>query len=77
MGVIADNLKKRKGGGVGDIESLLQLASEEGVKAEAPEPKISTLNKIFGVLSAGETAPLAQSLLKGEGLLWKGLFLFL
>ena len=67
MGIIADNLKKQKGESQEKIESLLDLAREEGVPVEEPKPKVSLLNKIFGALRTFETAPLAQSLLRGEG----------
>lgn len=68
MSIIADTLKKKRTSGSSDkIEDLLSLAKEEGVAVKEPKQKVSLSNKIFGFLSAGETAPLAQSLLRGEG----------
>jgi hypothetical protein len=51
-----------------DIQDLLKLASDEGVEVEEPKQEVSLLNKIFGVLSAGETAPLAAALQEGKTL---------
>ncbi|MCR4330013.1 MAG: hypothetical protein NUV65_05735 [Candidatus Roizmanbacteria bacterium] len=47
------------------IDELTNISKSAGIEVPDTAPKPSTLNRLFGLLSAGETAPLAMELVKG------------